>query len=397
MTNSPNIIAGLDIGTTKICCVIAKQGIQGIEIIGMGQTPSPGVRHGQVLNIEGTSIAIRKAVDQAQRTAGSQMASVVVGIADRTIKSSNCTGVTALNGREVTELDIQRVLASAKSSITAPDYEFLHVIPREYRVDALEGVVNPLGMACSRLEVRAHLITAGTTSIRNITRACQRAELDVSSIVLQSLASADAVLTKDEMEMGVALLDIGGGTTDIAVFKHGMLWYTAELAKAGSHITADLTRHLRILPSVAEQLKLQFGTCTPVSGAKVSLGAKTFLQEEIVNIITARVEELIAEAATHIRRSRHGGRLLAGLVVTGGTSLLPDLDLFVEQMTTVPVRIGKPTDFQGLGDIISHPACSTGVGLVLCRYGVAPILSSKETNEDNGLLKKMYGWFREHF
>lgn len=389
------IIAGLDIGTTKICCVIAQQGSQGVEIIGMGQVISPGVRHGQVLNIDGTAAAIRKAVDLAQRTAGVQIDRVVVGIADRTVKSGNCTGMITLNRSEVTEQDIQRVLESAKSSITASDCELLHLIPREYRVDSLEEIVNPLGMTCSRLEVRAHIVTAAATSVRNITKACQRAGLTVRSVVLQSLASAEAVLTPDEMEMGVALIDIGGGTTDVAVFKQGVLWYTAELPIAGSDITADIARHLRILPNDAEQLKLQHGGCRAVRGETISAGKKNFYREDLVNIITARIEELITEVATHTRRSRHGGRLVAGLVITGGTALLPDLDLFLEQMTNVPVRIGAPQHVQGLSELVKHPACSTGVGLVV-RESELPV-STDPVTTNSSRFGKVVQWLKDVF
>lgn len=394
MSYQTTTIAGLDIGTTKICCVIAKQGSQGIEIIGMGQVFSPGVRHGQVLNIDGTATAIRKAVDQAQRTAGVQIDNVVVGIADRTVKSGNCTGMITLNRNEVTEQDIQRVQESARSSISASDCELLHLIPREYRVDGLEEIVNPLGMTCSRLEVRAHIVTVGTTSVRNITKACQRAGLAVKSVVLQSLASAEAVLTADEMEMGVAVIDIGGGTTDVAVFKQGVLWYTAELPIAGSDITADIARHLRILPNEAEQLKLQHGGCSAQRGETVTVGKKNFYREDLVNIITARIEELITSVASHTRRSRHGGRLVAGLVVTGGTALLPDLDLFLEQVTNVPVRIGTPRNIQGLSEMVRHPAYATGVGLAVRR---APAHSEHLPEETSGssLVSKLINWLKE--
>lgn len=393
MNIQASIITGLDIGTTKICCVIAQKSTQGVEIIGMGQVPSPGVQQGQVLNIEATAKAICSAVDKARQMAGVEIGSFVVGIADRTVASRNCTGMITLNRSEVTEQDIRRVLESAQSSLTDLNSEILHVIPREYRVDNLEEIDNPLGMVCSRLEVRAHLITAGITSIRNITKACQRAGLNVSSLVLQSLASADAVLTADEREMGVALLDIGGGTTDIAVFKHGVLWYTAELTVAGKHITADIARHLRILPAEAEQLKLQHGGCMAPRGQHVTAGNKTFRHEDLVNIITARLEELIKEVATHTRRSRHGGQLVAGLVVTGGTALLPDLDLFLEQITEVPVRIGKPCGIQGLADMVQHPGCATGVGLVMRGGSVSEPVENEQ--EEAGVFARIMRWLRE--
>lgn len=396
MSNDPNITAGLDIGTTKICCVIAKQGSQGVEIIGMGQVPSPGVRRGQVLNIEATAAAIRKAVSLAQRIAGVEIVSVVVGIADRTVQSTNCTGMITLNRSEVSEQDIQRVLESAKASLTESDSELLHLVPREYRVDGIEEVINPLGMTCSRLEVRAHIVTVGTTGIRNITKACQRAGLRVDSVVLQSLASADAVLTADEIEMGVALIDIGGGTTDIAVFKHGVLWYTAEIAVAGSDITADLARQLRILPNEAEQLKLQCGGCRSERGETVATGNKQFRREDVVNIITARIEELISEVATHTRRSRHGGRLVAGLVITGGTSSLPDLDLFLEQLTNVPVRIGTPTNIHGLSEVVKHPAFATGVGLVI-RESAIPVRRESCQQSTTGAFRRFVAWLKEIF
>lgn len=397
MSQDVTIMAGLDIGTTKICCVIAKQGAQGIEIIGMGQVPSPGVKLGQILNVEATAASIRKAVDQAQLMAGTQVSHVVVGIADRTVKSDNCTGMISLNHAEITEREISRVLASARLSLIVPDCELLHVIPREYRVDSLEEITNPLGMSCSRLEVRAHLVTAATTSVRNITKACQRAGLEVLSVVLQSIASADAVLTPDEKEMGVALVDIGGGTTDIAVFKHGALWYTAELTMAGSHITADIARHFRMHPTDAEQLKLQHGGCVAKHNEKITMGTRTLYREDLVNVITARIEELITEVATHTRRSRHGGRLVTGLVITGGTALISGLDLFLEKMTNVPVRIGVPEGYQGLTEMINHPACATGVGLVL-NHGKNPMLASYTEPVPNiRLINRIIPWLKDMF
>lgn len=394
MTTNASVTAGLDIGTTKICCVIARQTDTGAEIIGVGMAPSPGVRQGQILNIGETARAIRKAVESAQQMAGVIVGRVVIGIADRTVKSSNCTGMISLSREEITPQHIQRVLASARSSLTATDCELLHIIPREYRLDGLEGIANPLGMTGSRLEVRAHLVTAATVSIRNLSKACERAGLDVCSVVLQSLASADAVLTPDETEMGVALIDIGGGTTDISVFKHGVLWYTAELMTAGSHITADLARHFRILPAEAERLKLEYGGCMPVRGEIITSTSRSIQREDFVNVITARIEELITEVATHTRRSRHGGRLVAGLVITGGTALLPDLDLFLEQLTNVPVRIGTPRGYEGLADLVANPACSTGVGLVL-RPEEADILRSvDETPEKAGTVSRVWSWLK---
>lgn len=393
MTLNTQTIAGLDIGTTKICCVIAQQTASGKEITGIGMVPSPAVRQGQVFNVEETARAIRKAVDKAQQMAGVTVSSAVVGIADRTIKSGNCTGMISIDSAEITQEHIQRVLTSARSSITATDSELLHIIPREYRVDGLEEIANPLGMTCSRLEVRAHLVTVGANSVRNITKACQRAGIEVSSVVLQSLASSDAVLTPDEMEMGVALIDIGGGTTDIAVFKHGVLWYTAELAVGGSDITADLARQLRILPGDAEQLKLLHGGCYAERGEQVTTGNRTFYRADVVNIITARIEELITDVATHTRRSRHGGRLVAGLVLTGGTAQLSGLDLFLEQLTTVPVRIGMPTDCQGLADMVANPACSTAVGLALHHSSGRSNNLEREEPASRGFL----GWLKELF
>lgn len=397
MIAPPQIIAGLDIGTTKICCVIAKHIGTDIEIIGMGQIPSPGVRHGQVLNIEATATAIRKAVDLAQRMAGRQISQVVVGIADRSVKSRNCTGMITLNSSEVTEQDIKRVLESAKSSISVPDYEFLHVIPREYHVDGLDEISNPLGMSCSRLEVRAHLITASTSSVRNITKACERAGIHVSSVVLQSLASADSVLSADEKEMGVALLDMGGGTTDIAVFKQGVLWHTAELTVAGSHLTADLAKHLRILPTEAEQMKLQYGNCRAEKAEKVTCGTRSLNHEKIVAIIQQRIQEIITAAAHETRQSKHGGSLVAGLVITGGTALLPDLDMFIEQLTNVPVRIGLPTGFQGFSDMVKHPACATAVGLVVRHSSESAVAPLPEQAKTNGFVKKTFTWIKEFF
>lgn len=391
-------IAGLDIGTSKICCVMAKPCDQGLEIIGVGQSPLPLVRHGQLPSIEGAATAIRSAVDQARRMAGTDVHGVVVGFADRSVRSKNVTGMIALNRSEVGDQEIRRVLGAAYASVMSQESEFLHLIPREYQVDTLDGVTDPRGMVCSRLEVRAHLVTAGSVSVRNTLKSCQRAGLSVDGLVLQALAAADAVLTADEKELGVALLDIGAGSTDLAVFKHGVLWYTAVLPGAGGQITADIARQLRILPTEAEQLKVRYGSCSVQHGEAPQVRDKVISRAELSALITARIEALVSEVATHTRRSRHGGRLIAGLVITGGTALLPDLDIFVEQMTTVPVRIGLPTGYQGLVDQVNHPACAVAVGLLRQRDSllVSPFQHEPAPPSPKiGFLNRALNWFRK--
>lgn len=383
------IIAGLDIGTAKVCVVIGKRCKDGIEIIGVGQSPSLGVKQGMVVNMESTAAAIHKAVTEAELMAGCEVNNVVVGIADRYIHGQNSPGVVRVKSGEVCEQDVRQVIESARTIPMPPNHEILHIIPREFIIGNQHDIDQPLGMACSRLEVKVHIVTAASTSIRNIVKSCTMAGVHISTIVLKSLAAAEAVLMKEERELGVVLIDIGGGTTDIAVMRNGAVWLTAEIPIAGNHLTNDLAICLQLLRNEAESLKLANGCCLKNMVGKVDQveivtsggNSKRILsRQEIASILEARTEELFMLIARELRRSDHEGELVAGAVISGGSSLLPGMAELAEQMLNMPVRVGHPINIRGLVDVVSQPIYSTGVGLVL--YGFRTESAPKRVNSD---------------
>ncbi len=375
-SSQQELIVGLDIGSTKVCVVVGRQGEDGIEIIGVGQSQSHGLKNGMIVNIESTAAAIRRAVNEAELMAGCEVNNVVVGIADKFIYGQNSLGVVRVKHGEVTEQDIHRVIESAQAVPLPPNREILHIIPREFIIDEQNEISHPLGMTCSRLEVKLHLVTAASTSIKNITKACHLAGLEASSIVLQSIASAEAVLMTDERELGVALIDIGGGTTDIAVISNNALWHTAEISMAGNHLTGDLAVGMRILINEAESIKRAHGCCQKSMVDKdEQVGITTtghnsgrqLSRQTMAMILQARAEELFSLIDRELHRSGHSGELVAGAVITGGTSLLSGMEELAERTLNMPVRIGRSTNVRGLADMVSQPIYSTGVGLVL--YG----------------------------
>ena len=383
------IIASLDIGTTKVCVVIGKRCKDGIKIIGVGQSPSLGVKQGMVVNMESTAAAIRKAVTEAELMAGCEVHKVVVGIADRFIHGQNSPGVVRVKSGEVCEQDVRQVIESARTIPIPPNHEILHIIPREFIIGNQHEVNQPLGMACSRLEVKVHIVTAASTSIRNIVKSCNMAGLQISTIVLKSLAASEATLLKEERELGVALIDIGGGTTDIAVICNGAVWLTAEIPVAGNHLTNDLAICLQLLRNEAELLKRTHGCCLKnmvdkaelIEIASSDVSRKRILpRKEIAVILEARVEELFMLIARQLRRSDYEGELVAGAVITGGSSFLPGMAELGEQMLNMPVRIGYPINIRGLVDLVNQPIYSTGVGLVL--YGFRTEGAPKRVNSD---------------
>ena len=396
-TTSQEIIAGLDIGTTKVCVVIGKRCKDGIEIIGVGQSPSLGVKQGMVVNMESTAAAIRKAVTEAELMAGCEVHNVVVGIADRFIHGQNSPGVVRVKSGEVCEEDVRQVIESARTIPIPPNHDILHIIPREFIIGNQHEVHQPLGMACSRLEVKVHIVTAASTSIRNIMKSCNMAGLQVSTIVLKSLAVAEAALLKEERELGVALIDIGGGTTDIAVIRNGAVWLTAEIPVAGNHLTNDLAICLQLLRNDAELLKLTHGCClnnmvdkaelVEITSSDVSR-KKILPRREIAAILEARVEELFMLIARQLRRSDYEGELVAGAVITGGSSLLPGMAELAEQMLNMPVRIGCPINIRGLVDVVNQPIYSAGVGLVLYGFRTESAPKRMNSEENNTIVQR---------
>ncbi|MCB2215492.1 MAG: cell division protein FtsA [Desulfobulbaceae bacterium] len=395
-----DLVVGLDIGTTKICCVVGEVFDDGIDIIGVGTTPSLGMRKGVVVNIESTVSSIRKAVKIAEDIAGCDLEAVYVGIAGNHIKGFNSPGILAINGREIKQADIQEVINGARTVKISENQQVIHVLPQEYMVDDHTGIQNPLGMTGVRLVTNVHIVTADIGAVHNLVTCCNKAGLQVADLVLESIASAKAVLTPDETELGVVLVDIGGGTTDIAVFYEGTIRHTCELGLGGHNLTNDLSVGLRTPLAEAERLKEDYGGALssiikPNHVVDVpSVGdrePRRVTQKVLVDIIEARMIEILEMVDRELSVSGQKNRINAGVVLTGGTSLLANLVDLAEQIFDLPVRIGYPTGVGGRVDDIYTPRCTTGVGLVI--YGREHQLSG--LNRETGVMDKMKGWFKK--
>ncbi|BDD86365.1 cell division protein FtsA [Desulfofustis limnaeus] len=395
-----DLVVGLDIGTTKICCVVGEVFEDGIDIIGVGTAPSLGMRKGVVVNIESTVASIRKAVKMAEDTAGCDLESVYVGIAGNHIKGFNSPGILAINGREIKQSDIQEVINAARTVKISENQQVIHVLPQEYMVDDHTGIQNPLGMTGVRLVTNVHIVTADIGAVHNMVTCCNKAGLQVADLVLESIASAKSVLTPDETELGVALVDIGGGTTDIAVFYEGTIRHTCELGLGGHNLTNDLSVGLRTPLAEAERLKEDYGSALssiikPNHVVDVpSVGdrePRRVTQKVLVDIIEARMVEILEMVDRELAFSGQKNRINAGVVLTGGTALLANLVDLAEQIFDLPVRIGYPGGVGGRVEDIYTPRCTTGVGLVI--YGREHQLSG--LHREAGVVDKMKGWFRK--
>ncbi|NGZ06590.1 MAG: cell division protein FtsA [Magnetococcales bacterium] len=369
-----NLIVGLDIGTTKICCVVADTQPDGrLDIIGIGTHPSRGLRKGVVIDIDSTVESIRMAIEEAEMMAGVEINMVFAGIAGGHIKSGNSNGVVATRDGEVTQSDVVRVLDAARAQSIPMDREILHVIPQEYILDGQDGIKEPLGMHGVRLEARVHIVTGAVASAQNIIKCVNRCGLDVGDIILEQLASSEAVLTADEKELGVCLLDIGGGTTDIAIFSDGHIKHTAVLAIGGDHLTNDIAVGLRTPTREAEQLKRKYGCALAAMVAAdesievPSIGdrkSRSLTRHILAEIIEPRVEELFTLVNREIARSGFEDHIAAGIVLTGGSSITEGMVELAEEVFNKPVRRGFPQGVGGLTDVVSSPVFATAVGLV---------------------------------
>jgi cell division protein FtsA len=370
------IIVGLDIGTTKICAIVGELTDDGIDIIGIGSHPSRGLRKGVVVNIESTVQSIQRAIDEAEAMAGTEITHVYTGIAGGHIKSFGGRGVVALKDREVREADIARVIEQAKTVNIPVDREVIHVLPQEFIVDEQGGIKEPLGMTGARLEARVHIVTGAVTSAQNIVKCANRGGLNVADIVLQPLASSEAVLTDEEKELGVCLVDIGGGTTDIAIFQNGSIVHTAVIALGGNNLTNDIAMGLRTPMEQAERIKQKHGCALTsmvdkqemievpsVGGREPRVMGRQILTE----ILEPRVEEIFQLVHHEIERNGFSELLASGVVITGGSTLLPGMPELAEEIMGVPVRRGVPRGIGGLVDVVKSPVYATGVGLVV--YG----------------------------
>lgn len=406
------IIAGLDLGTTKVCAIVAEQTEDGIDVIGIGAVPSKGLRKGVVVNIESTVQAIRGAIEQAENMAGVEIGTVFAGIAGSHVKSMNQDGVAAISSREVSIEDVQRVLEQAKAIPLPGDREVIHVLPQEFIVDEQDGIKEPIGMSGVRLQARAHVVTASSPSIHNIIKCAERCDLDVAEVVLQPLASAHAVLSEDEKEIGVALVDIGGGTTDLILYLDGAVVHTSVIPMGGINFTNDIASGLRTPMAEAERIKIKYGCASsklvdPDEMIDVpSVGGRhprTLERRMLCDIVEPRAEEIFAAVRHVIHETGYADILAAGVVITGGTTLLDGMPEYGEELLELPVRRAAPTGIGGLLDVVRSPMYATGVGLV--KYGAARLREVRRTPHENfsdaqsqrALGSRFGQWLREVF
>ncbi len=400
------LIVGLDIGTTKICAVVGEVAGDEINIIGIGTHPSIGLRKGVVVNIESTVDSIKKAVEEAELMAGCEISSVYAGIAGGHITGFNSHGIIAVKGNEVTQEDVDRVIEAARAIAIPMDREVIHVLPQEFIVDDERGIQNPVGMAGVRLETEIHIVTGAVASAHNIVKCANRAGLDVCDIVLESLSSGEAVLTREEKELGTALLDLGGGTTDLAVFSGNNIKHTFVLALGGNNLTNDISVGLRAPTAEAEKIKKKFGTCIASSiNSEDTIEVPGMgghkprkLQKQILGeILEPRMEEIFSLINREIHRAGMAKLITSGIVVTGGTALLDGVTEVAEAMFNLPARLGKPLGITGLVDVVNNPMYATGVGLVI--FGARNRSKNKfrirDKNIFNRIISRMKKWFKE--
>ena len=361
MQGRGNLIVGLDIGTTKICCVVGELSQGEVNVIGIGTHPSIGLRKGVVVNIEATVDSIKKAVEEAELMSGCEISSVYTGIAGGHITGFNSRGIVAIKGPEITETDVERVIDAARAVAIPMDREVIHVLPQEYIVDEQAGIQNPVGMAGVRLEAKIHIVTGAVTSAHNIVKCCNRSGLDVCDIVLESLASGEAVLTGEEKELGTALLDLGGGTTDLAIFSDKNIRHTFVLALGGNNLTNDIAIGLRAPHAEAEKIKTRYGTCLSKSVSADDMievpgmggrEARKLPRQILGEILEPRMEEIFQLVQREIVRSGMENMIPSGIVITGGTALLEGVNEIAESIFNLPCRIGKPRAITGLVDIM---------------------------------------------
>jgi cell division protein FtsA len=409
--SKPDLIVGLDIGTTKICAVVGELSPSGtVDVLGIGTSPSTGLRQGVVVNIDQTVQSIKKALEAAESMAGCRIHTVYVGIAGSHIKGFNSHGVIAVKGGEVVQRDVDRVLDAARAVAIPGDREVIHILPQEYIVNNQRGIVDPRGMSAVRLEVKVHIVTGAVSSAQNIVRSCRRSGLEVDGIALESLASSKAVLTGEEREIGAALVDLGGGTTDIAIFVNDFIKHTGVVGLGGQNLTHDIAFGLRTATGSAEKIKRRHGCAladmvrsdeslevTSVGGREPRLLSRRVLAE----ICEARMEEILFLVDRELVQSNCKEKIGAGVVLTGGAALVEGCRELAEQIFNLPTRIGYPLDTGGLKDVVNSPKYATAVGLL--RYGAEEQLMKGQgrsgglPDEDSGMfyriLKIMKEWF----
>ena len=411
MEKNNNIFVGLDIGTTKVCAIVAEAKNDSLEIIGVGTSGSAGLKNGVVVNIENTVESITKAVEDAELMAGYQIQEASVGIAGSHIRGFSSRGIVAVKSREVTQQDIDRVISAAKTMSIPMDHEVIHVIPQGFTVDDQDDIKNPIGMSGLRLEASVHIVTASSIAAQNIVKCANKAGIDVSEIVLEQIASSEAVLTEDEKELGVALIDIGGGTTDVAIFHRGNIVHTFVIPKGGQSVTSDVSKGTTTIPQEAEKIKIKFGI------AKESLAGKDEIieipgfggrpprpisRQLLGNIIEQRMAEIFTWIRRNIEKNGLESKILSGYVITGGAALIDGSAELAVEIFNAPVRIGYPLSVGGLTDVISSPIYSTGVGLVKYAYKNRNRLNKQSFSSKNGenpfvIIKNWFSDLIEYF
>jgi len=407
--DSKNLVVGLDIGTSKIVAIVAELGPEGeLNVIGLGTQPSRGLKRGVVVNIEATMASIQRVLEEAELMADCRIARVTTGIAGSHIRSLNSSGMVAIKEGEVVQADIDRVIETAKAIAIPNDQQILHILPQEFIIDGQDDVREPLGMSGVRLEVKVHIVTGAVSAVENIAKCVRRCGLEVQDIVLQPLASAAAVLNDDEKELGVCLMDIGGGTTDIAVFAGGAIRHTAVIPIAGDQVTNDIAMTLRTPTKEAEELKVRYGCAlrqladpndiieVPGVGERAP---RKLSRPMLAEVIEPRIEELFQFVQSEVRRSGFEEMISSGVVITGGSALLQGITELGEEVFHMPVRVGVPTYAGGLADVVKSPRYATTVGLLL--EGREQFLRGQAARAQvagiGGAAERMKNWFKANF
>jgi cell division protein FtsA len=404
----PKTIVGVDVGTTKICTLVAEAHEDGqLRIIGVGVTPSRGLHKGVVVNVHEATEAIKTSVQKAERISGYEVASAYVSVGGRHISAINSRGVVGISrsARGISEYDVERALDAARAIAIPHNREIIHTIPRGYVVDEQEGVKDPIGMQGIRLEVEAHIVTGASTSVSNLVKCVRDAGVRIDDLILQPLASGEAVLTESEREMGVVLADVGGGTTDIGIFIEGSIWHSVILQTGGEHLTRDVAVGLRTPFATAEELKVKYGHAVPSSMSTDELievtsfgdGAREAVSRlRLAEVLEARAEEILTLILREVKRSGYDGLLAAGLVLCGGSADLAGFKDLAVKVLQLPVRVGIPHDLQGLTDVLESPAYATAVGLLLwgMRHAPAGEQESKPKRPPSLLWQRVQNWFR---
>jgi cell division protein FtsA len=403
-----SLIVGLDIGTSKVVAMVGEYAPgEPVDVIGLGSHPSRGIKRGVVVDIESTVQSIQRAVEEAEQMSGCEIRSVYAGISGSHVKSLNSHGIVAIRDKEVTDFDVDRVLDAARAMPIPADQKILHVLPQEYVIDEQEGIRYPIGMSGVRLEARVHLVTAAASAAQNITKCIARCGLQVDDLILQPLAASYAVLTDDERELGVALIDIGAGTTDIVVFAQGAIRHTAVLPIAGDQVTNDIAVALRTPTQHAEEIKLKYACALAhLATAEESIqvpsvgdrAPRRLARQTLAEVVQPRYEELFSLAQAELRRSGYEDLIAAGVVLTGGASRMEGAVELAEEIFHMPVRLGTPQHVSGLSDIVGNPIHAAGVGLLI--YGAQvdrPRAAARQTTGARNLWDRIKQWLGGQF